>query len=89
MLFSNSLYAAAKPSKKVKCHPDAVDLVMDLLQSRPANTGENEPITNFKPRISTGTLSHFLRRPIVLPRSNSMLRCVVRVVGVRCCTIAW
>jgi len=29
--------------------PNAVDLAMDLLLSRPANTGENQPITIIKP----------------------------------------
>jgi len=28
---------------------------VDLLLSRPANKGENQPITNFKPQISTNT----------------------------------
>jgi len=34
---------------------NAVGLVMDLLLSRPANKGKNQPITNSKPRISPNT----------------------------------
>jgi len=32
-----------------------LDLAMDLLLSRPENTGENQPITNLKPWISANT----------------------------------
>jgi len=37
------------PSNKLKATPNAVDLAMDLLLSRPENTGGNQPITNLKP----------------------------------------
>jgi len=37
------------PSNKLKGTHNAVDLAMDLLLSRPANTGKNQPITNLKP----------------------------------------
>jgi len=40
-------------SPKLKATPNAVDLAMDLLTSWPANTGDNQPITNLKPKIST------------------------------------
>jgi len=32
-------------------NPNAVDLAMDLLLHRPANTGENQLISNLKPQI--------------------------------------
>jgi len=44
-----------EPPSKLKSTPDIVDLVMDLIQSKPANTDENQPITNLKPRISANT----------------------------------
>jgi len=40
---------------KLKATPNDVDLAMDLLLSRPINTGENQPITNLKQRISSTT----------------------------------
>jgi len=45
-----------KPSpNKLKVTHNAVDQAMDLLLSRPTNTGENHLITNLKPRMSANT----------------------------------
>jgi len=35
----------------------AVGLVMQLLLSRPANKGENQPIQNLVPRLSASTIA--------------------------------
>jgi len=53
--FSNSLYTTTNPLKLNYYTPNALDLMLDLLQSRPTNTGENQPITNFKPQIYANT----------------------------------
>jgi len=45
-----------KPSpNKLKATPNAADQVMDLLLSRPTNTGENQPGIHLKLRISVNT----------------------------------
>jgi len=51
VIFQFIVCYTTKPSKP----PNAVDLAMDLLLSRPANTAENRPITNLITRISVNT----------------------------------
>jgi len=43
------------PSNKLETTPTAVGRAMDLLLSRRANTGENQPVTNLKPRMAANT----------------------------------
>jgi len=43
------------PSNKVKATSNAIDLAMDLLLHKLANTGENQLINNLKPRFSANT----------------------------------
>ena len=47
--YSNSLYTT-KPSKQAQSHHNVIVLTMDLFLPRPANNGENQPMTNLKPR---------------------------------------
>lgn len=45
-LLSNLLYAMNQPQKaQNQYQTNAIDLAIDLLLTRPANTSENEPIT--------------------------------------------
>jgi len=54
------------PSNKLKATPNAVDLPMDLLLSRRANTGENQHIANLNhesqptPQVPAKTLNFAL-----------------------------
>jgi len=41
--------------KQTWANPNAVDLTMDLLLSRPANTGQEQPLTHLKSWISANT----------------------------------
>ena len=51
----NVLLTTMNPSNKLKATPNAVDLAMDLILFRSAETGEKQPITNLKPWISANT----------------------------------
>jgi len=51
VIFQFIVYYEPSPNK-LQGTPNAVDLAMDLLLSRPTNAGENHLITNLKPRIS-------------------------------------
>ena len=55
VIFQFILYYYEPSPNKLKSTPDIVDLLMDLLLSRPTTTGENQTITNLKPPISVNT----------------------------------
>ena len=53
--FSNAFCTMKSSQTSWKPYPNAIDLARDLLLSRQAKTGENQSITNWKPRISANT----------------------------------
>jgi len=55
VIFQFIVYYYEPSSNKLKGIPNAVDQAMDLLLSKSTNTGENNFITNLKPRISANT----------------------------------
>jgi len=55
VIFQFIVYYNEPSTNKLKGTLNAVDQAMDLLLSRPTNTGENQLITNIKPQISVNT----------------------------------
>ena len=55
VIFEFIIYYYEPSPNKLKGTPNAVDQAMDLLLSRPTNTGENHLIINLKPQISANT----------------------------------
>ena len=55
VIFQFIVYYYAPSPNKLKGTPNAIVQAMDVLLSRPKNTGENHIITNVKPRISANT----------------------------------
>jgi len=55
VIFQSFVYYYESSSNKLKGTPNAVDQAMDLLLTRPTNTGENHLVTNLKSRISANT----------------------------------
>ena len=55
IIFKFIVYCYEPSLNKLKATPNAVDQAMDLLLSRPTNIGENQLITNLKPRKSPNT----------------------------------
>jgi len=57
LIKSISNFGINNPSNLLKSTPNAVGLAMDLLLSRRANTGDDQPITKLNPWISASTTS--------------------------------